>query len=65
MVVFGMNTEKEFRLVTLAFVISYYFYEVRSIYIQHFNRQIRNLNNAPVDHAAEAAPPGVGAQQEG
>lgn len=36
MVFFGMNTEKEYRWLMLCFVVSYYFFEVRDIYISHY-----------------------------
>jgi 1-acyl-sn-glycerol-3-phosphate acyltransferase len=38
MIFFGMNTEKKYRWVTLGFVVSYYFYHVRDVYIEHYNR---------------------------
>lgn len=33
MMVFGMNTDKNYKWMTLAFVISYYFWQVREVYI--------------------------------
>ena len=44
MIVFGMNTEKQYRWLTLACVVSYYFYEVRDLYISHYQLQRRVLH---------------------
>lgn len=41
MIVFGMNTDKNYKWITLAFVISYYFWQVREVYVQHYERQRR------------------------
>ena len=50
MIIFGMNTEKEYRWLMIAFVFSYYFYEVRDIYISHYEHQRRLLTQgAPPD----------------
>ena len=59
MIFFGMNTEKKYRWVTLAFVVSYYFYHVRDVYIDHYNRQRRIL---ALD--TEAPQPGLPGAQE-
>ena len=48
MFVFGINTEKEYRYLTLAFVISYYFYQVRDIYIEHYANQRRVLQTSGI-----------------
>ena len=45
MIVFGMNTDRNYKWITLAFVISYYFWQVREIYNQHYERQRRILGN--------------------
>ena len=36
LIFFGINIEKKYRWITLAFVVSYYFYNVREIYLQHY-----------------------------
>jgi len=39
-----MNCEREYRWLIIGFCISYYFYEIREIYINHYNHQIRTLS---------------------
>lgn len=58
MVFFGMNTEKEYRWFMLCFVVSYYFFEVRDIYISHYLVQSRVLNT----HGPAPQPMVIGAQ---
>ena len=33
LIFFGINIEKKYRWITLAFVVSYYFYNVREVYL--------------------------------
>jgi hypothetical protein len=45
-----MNSEREYRWFVIGFCISYYFYEIREIYINHYNHQIRTLNINQAGH---------------
>ena len=56
MFVFGINTEKEYRYFMIAFIVSYYFYEVRSIYIDHYANQRSILQRSGIFNPA---PPNI------
>lgn len=52
-------------MITLAFIVSYYFYQVRDVYIQNYNTQQFRLGLNPPPGAQNAANGGLNAPNVG
>eukprot|EP00347_Sterkiella_histriomuscorum_P020485 403337620 len=44
MLIFGMNAPGMYRWIIIVFLVCYYFHHVRTIYVEHYDRQRRMLN---------------------